>query len=414
MRELDLVYQIDYTVPAQIIGDSMRLRQILINLLNNALKFTHKGEVFVKVSLANEDNKNIELLFEVIDSGIGIPEDKLQNLFLAFSQVDSSTTREYGGTGLGLAISQRLIKLMGGDIYVSSTVGEGSTFSFTIKSKLGNKSHRQHVSFNTSENEGKKVLVIDDNVTNLTILKSQLEMWKLTPVLASSGKEALEIIATGVEFQLIITDMKMPEMDGAELAEAMRKKIPQVPIILLSSVGDETRTKYSHLFNSILTKPVKQQQLFNLIQTELKHQSQPGKQEDKKPSLFPEGFAETYPLDILLVEDNLINQKLLMKVLTKLGYQPELANNGREAVDMLTEKPYQLVLMDVQMPVMDGLEATRYIRKNLKYQPTIVAMTASALSEDRDACIKAGMNDYITKPVNLEILINLLRLIVEK
>ncbi|TRX20462.1 response regulator [Flavobacterium franklandianum] len=413
MRELDLVYQIDYTVPSQIIGDNMRLRQILINLLNNALKFTHKGEVFVKVSLANEDNKNIELLFEVIDSGIGIPEDKLPNLFLAYSQVDSSTTREYGGTGLGLAINQRLIKLMGGEIYVSSTVGEGSTFSFTIKSKLG-KSHRQHVSFNTSENEGKKVLVVDDNITNLTILKSQLEMWKLTPVLASSGKEALEIIATGVEFQLIITDMKMPEMDGAELAEAMRKKIPQVPIILLSSVGDETRTKNSHLFNSILTKPVKQQQLFNLIQTELKHQSQPGKQEDKKPSLFPEGFAETYPLDILLVEDNLINQKLLMKVLTKLGYQPELANNGREAVDMLTEKPYQLVLMDVQMPIMDGLEATRYIRKNLKYQPTIVAMTASALSEDRDACIKAGMNDYITKPVNLEILINVLRLIVEK
>lgn len=411
---LDLVYQIDYTVPVQIIGDGMRLRQILINLLNNALKFTHKGEVFVKVSLANEDNKNIELLFEVRDTGIGIPEEKLPNLFYAFSQVDSSTTRKYGGTGLGLAISQRLIKLMGGDISVSSTMGKGSIFSFTIKSKLGKKSQRRYASFNTSENERKKVLVIDDNMTNLTILKSQLEMWKLTPILASSGKEALKIIDKGVELQLIITDMKMPEMDGAELAKAMRTKIPQVPIILLSSVGDETRTNYSHLFNSILTKPVKQQQLFNLIQTELKHQSQPGKQEDKKQSLLPADFAETYPLDILLVEDNLINQKLAMKVLTKLGYQPELANNGRKALDMLIEKPYQLVLMDVQMPIMDGLQATRYIRKNLEYQPTIIAMTASALSEDRDACLKAGMDDYITKPVDLENLINVLRLFAEK
>ncbi|TDD98033.1 hybrid sensor histidine kinase/response regulator [Flavobacterium cellulosilyticum] len=411
---LDLVYQIDNSVPVQIIGDNMRLRQILINLLNNALKFTPKGEVFIKVSLANEDTNNIELLFEVKDTGIGIPEEKLPNLFLAFSQIDSSTTRKYGGTGLGLAISQRLIKLMGGDITVSSTMGEGSTFSFTIKSKPGNKSQRQYVNFNTSKNEGKKVLVVDDNTTNLNILKSQLEMWNLTPVLASSGKEALEIIDNGGKFQLIITDMNMPKMDGAELAEAMRTKIPQVPIILLSSIGDETRTKHSHLFNSILTKPIKQQQLFNLIQTELKHQSLLCKQEEKKQPLFSEDFAETYPLDILLVEDNLINQKLAMRVLTKLGYQPKLANNGREAVDILVEKPYQLVLMDVQMPIMDGLEATRHIRKNLKYQPNIVAMTASTLSEDRDACIKAGMNDYITKPVNLETLIKTLRLIAEK
>lgn len=411
---LELVYQIDYTIPVQIIGDGMRLRQILINLLNNALKFTHKGEVFVKVSLENEDKKNLELLFEVRDTGIGIPEEKFPNLFYAFSQVDSSTTRKYGGTGLGLAISQRLIKLMGGDISVSSTLGKGSVFRFTIKSKLGKKYQRQYAIFDTSENERKKVLVIDDNMTNLTILKSQLEMWKLTPILSSSGKEALKIIDKGVELELIITDMKMPEMDGAELAKVIRTKIPLVPIILLSSVGDETRTNYSHLFNSILTKPVKQQQLFNLIQTELKHQSQPGKQEDKKPSLFSDGFAETYPLDILLVEDNLINQKLAMKVLTKLGYQPELANNGKEAVDMLIEKQYHLVLMDVQMPVMDGLEATRYIRENIEYQPTIVAMTASALSEDRDACIKAGMNDYITKPVNLETLINILQLFAEK
>ncbi len=411
---LDLVYQIDHLVPAQIINDSMRLRQILINLVSNALKFTHKGEVFVKVSVAKADKENIELRFDVNDTGMGIPKEKLPRLFQAFSQVDSSTTRKYGGTGLGLVISQRLIKLMGGNIIVNSIVGKGSTFSFTITSKFGKDSKRQYANFNINGNEGKKVLVIDDNVTNLSILKSQLELWKLTPVLASSGKQALEIISTGTQFQLIITDMQMPEMDGIELAKAIKEKIPYIPIILLSSIGDETRSKYPHLFNSVLTKPVKQQLLFNLVQTELKHQLQNDKQLEKKQPLLSETFALQYPLDILLVEDNLINQKLAMRILTKLGYKPALANNGREAVDMLEQKAYHVVLMDIQMPEMDGLEATRYIRKNHVYQPAIIAMTANALTEDRDACMKAGMNDYITKPINLELFIDVLRLIVKK
>ncbi len=403
-QSLDLIYQIDNKAPSQIIGDSLRLRQVLINLVGNALKFTHQGEVFVKVSVLNVDSDDIELQFDVKDSGIGIPEDKLPRLFQAFSQVDSSTTRKYGGTGLGLAICERLVRLMGGDIRVESTKGLGSVFSFTIQTRPGNQALKHYVTLNAAENEGKKVLVVDDNKTNLSILKSQLELWKLDVTLAESGARALEILNCGVDFQLIISDMQMPEMDGVQLAEAIKKKAPDVPIILLSSIGDESRSKYPHLFNSVLTKPVKQQPLFKLVQAELKQQKQPQKQEEKKAVALSDDFAESFPLNILLVEDNIINQKLAMRILTKLGYEPGLANNGQEAVDMLLDRSYDVVLMDMLMPVMDGLEATRYIRQNHKHQPMIIAMTANAMTEDREACISAGMNDYITKPINVEIL----------
>ncbi|MGV3509192.1 MAG: response regulator [Sphingobacteriaceae bacterium] len=414
--EIDLVYQIDHKIPVQIIGDSLRLRQILINLISNALKFTHKGEVFVKVNLTKTTTDAIELTFSVQDTGIGIPEEKLSRLFKAFSQVDSSTTRKYGGTGLGLVISERLIELMGGSIGVESKVGEGTTFSFNIVTKPGMIAEKQYAHLNTVENEGKRILVIDDNRTNLKILKSQLELWKLVPVLASSGEQALKLISTEAEFQLIITDMQMPAMDGVELAKELKKKVPHVPIILLSSVGDETKSKYPHLFNSVLTKPVKQTQLFNLVQRELKNTNHTPKidSEPVKPSLLSEGFAKLYPLDILLVEDNLINQKLAMRVLSKLGYDPALANNGKEALDMLEERPYQVVLMDILMPQMDGLEATRSIRKNNQHQPIIIAMTANALPEDRGECLKAGMNEYITKPIDLQVLLKILQASAEK
>lgn len=411
---LDLVYQIENDVPTQIIGDNMRLRQILINLVSNALKFTHKGEVFVNISLSKAIKGDIELLFTVRDSGIGISPEKLSRLFQAFSQGDSSTTRKYGGTGLGLVISQRLIRLMGGDITVESELKKGSTFKFTLKTKPGSENIRKYASFNTSANDGKKVLVIDDNITNLAIIKTQLEMWKLSPTLASSGKQALDILATETRFHLIITDMQMPEMDGVGFAKIVKAKLPEVPIILLSSVGDETKARYPHLFDSVLTKPVKQQQLFDLVQLELKTIANTVKPEESKQTILSENFAENNPLNILLVEDNLINQKLAMRVLTKLGYKPELANHGREALDMLEKKNYELILMDVLMPEMDGLEATNYIRKNHEYQPAIIAMTANALPEDRDACLKAGMDDYITKPINLEILVSVLKSFADK
>ncbi|MDB5013812.1 MAG: hypothetical protein JWQ25_2014, partial [Daejeonella sp.] len=255
---LDLVYQIDHRIPIMIVGDSFRLRQILINLVNNALKFTHQGEVFVKVNMDKATANELELSFDVKDTGIGIPEDKLTRLFKAFSQVDSSTTRKYGGTGLGLAISERLVKLMQGEIWVNSVVGEGATFSFSIKSKVGKNDQRQYASFSSFGNEGKKILIIDDNQTNLTILKTQLELWKLSVVEAASGKIALDIFKQDPDFSLVITDMQMPDMDGIMLTKSLKEIKSNIPVILLSSVGDESRTKFPELFVSLLTKPVKQ------------------------------------------------------------------------------------------------------------------------------------------------------------
>ena len=408
---LDLVYQIDHRIPIMIVGDSFRLRQILINLVNNALKFTHQGEVFVKVNMVNATKDSLELSFDIKDTGIGIPEDKLTRLFKAFSQVDSSTTRKYGGTGLGLAISERLVKLMQGEIWVNSVVGEGATFSFSIKSRVGKNDQRQYASFSSLGNEGKKILIVDDNQTNLTILKTQLELWKLNVVEAASGEIALDIFKTDQDFSLIITDMQMPDMDGIMLTKRLKEIKPTVPVILLSSVGDESRSKFPELFASLLTKPVKQTQLYKIIQLQLKEKDKEVVQvvEEKSTTVLNENFAETSPLQILLAEDNLINQKLAIRILNKLGYDPDLANNGREAIDRLAAKNYDLILMDILMPEMDGLEATRTIRINSAHQPQIVAMTANAMPEDREACLSAGMDDYITKPIKFEILMEVLK-----
>jgi len=259
---LDLVYEIDYNVPAQIIGDSLRLRQILVNLVSNAIKFTEQGEIFVGVHLNKiKDDGHVELQFEVRDTGIGIPADKMERLFKAFSQVDSSTSRKYGGTGLGLIICEKLIGLMGGQINVTSEEAVGTTFTFTMQSAASSLSLRTYVTNHIAGIEGKEVLVVDDNLTNRCILKNQLEIWKLVPTLACSGAEALEILAKGTRFDLVLTDMQMPDMDGCELAQNMQRLYPELPIILLSSVGDERNKQYAGLFKSILTKPIKQEML---------------------------------------------------------------------------------------------------------------------------------------------------------
>ena len=410
-KGLDLVYQIDHRLPNIIIGDPHRLRQILINLVNNALKFTERGEVFVKVSEQQRVEGDLDIQFEIIDTGIGIPEDKLSRLFKAFSQVDSSTTRKYGGTGLGLVISERLVALMGGQIGVRSKQGEGTVFYFNIRSRVSGKSQTQYVHFDIASNEGKRVLLVDDNQTNLTILKKQLELWKLVAVEALSGKQALEILSRDNKIELVLTDMQMPEMNGVMLAEEIKKLWPYLPVILLSSVGDESRSKYPHLFAAVLTKPVKQKQLLRLLFSELKGNSREESQQnsgEKTPSLEL-NFAEKYPLTILLAEDNLINQKLAIRILTKLGYDPDIAVNGKEAVWKHNQKGYELILMDMQMPEMDGLEATRSIRRESVVQPRIVAMTANVMQEDRDMCMEAGMNGYISKPFKLETLMDTLR-----
>ncbi|WP_229310917.1 hybrid sensor histidine kinase/response regulator [Larkinella soli] len=401
---IDLVYKIDHQVPNNIIGDSLRLRQILINLVGNAIKFTSEGEVYVEIALGSRPtDQDLELVFRVRDTGIGIPQDKLQRLFKAFSQVDSSMTRKYGGTGLGLVISDRLVSLMGGSISVESQEGVGTTFTFSIQCQVSQEARRQYVLFNTAGNEGKRVLIVDDNQTNLTILKSQLEQWKLVPITASSGDEALRLLVSESPLHLVITDMHMPQMNGVQLAKVIREEAPHLPIMLLSSVGEESRKNYPDLFSAILTKPVKQQQLFDLVQKQLK---QPGDTKVNAPKpvqhLLSEDFAVENPLKILVAEDYPANQKLILNVLSKLGYQPHLAQNGQEVLTLMQHQFYQVILMDVQMPEVNGLEATTLIRQQSGVQPVIIAMTANAMKEDQEECLRVGMDDYLSKPILLE------------
>jgi signal transduction histidine kinase/CheY-like chemotaxis protein/ligand-binding sensor domain-containing protein len=411
LQGLDLLYQIDFDLPNQVVGDSLRLKQILINLINNALKFTHKGQVYINVYLSKQfKNHDLEVGFIISDTGIGISAEKIPGLFKAFSQVDSSTTRKYGGTGLGLAISERLVKLMRGKIGVESRYGEGSSFTFTMRTKTGTKLLRPaEEPYNMTGLDGKKVLIVDDNQTNLSILKSQLEQWNLEPLLASSAKQALSILSVEKDIQLVITDMEMPEMDGVGLARSIQNSANPLPIIMLSSIGDETRKKFPRLFRSILTKPAKQHQLYKSIITELRNQTEVQAPDEKNVQLLSDAFSQQFPLSILVAEDNTINQKIIDRILGKLGYQADIAQTGIEVLAMIYKKNYNIILMDVQMPEMDGIEATQSIRKQNHTQPYIIAMTANAMPEDKEICINAGMDDYLAKPMKVNELINALQ-----
>lgn len=413
VKGIDLLYQINSDVPSQIIGDSLRIKQVLINLIGNAIKFTHQGEIFLQVSLVKADQNNIKIGFKVSDTGIGIPADKISRLFQAFSQVDSSTTRKYGGTGLGLAISERLVKLMGGEITVESIFGKGTSFNFTIKSKESKKPSIIPQLNNMGALEGRRVLIVDDNKTNLRILQIQLEEWKLVPVLALSANEALHIIeksrTENKPIELVITDMQMPDMDGIGLAQAINQSQYQIPVIMLSSIGDESKKKYPDLFSAILTKPVKQQLLSQSILNTLSPQTHNAFAEVKTKNVLSELFAEENPIKILVAEDNEINQKLIERILTKLGYQPTIVHNGLQVLEKLRDEFFELILMDIQMPEMDGLEATSRIRNLSIQQPYIAAMTANALPEDRENCMSVGMDNYIVKPFKLDELLVLLK-----
>jgi signal transduction histidine kinase/DNA-binding response OmpR family regulator len=409
---LDLVYQIECKVPSRITGDSTRLRQILINLVGNAIKFTHTGEVFVRVYLMNiyKDGR-VQLGFEVRDTGIGIPEDKLERLFKAFSQVDHSTTRKYGGTGLGLVICEKLIRLMGGYIEVESKPGQGSVFAFAIPTKATSQETGEEAFADLRDIAGKRILVIDDNATNRKILKTQLEHWRLQPVMAVSGNQALELLTGGQQFDLVLTDMHMPEMSGKELAAHIRHRNPHLPIMLLSSIGDDLSREHRDLFNFVLTKPIKQQVLCKYILNTFSNAvNVVTEKEAPAQNILQAEFAAQYPLQILLAEDNPFNQAVATAILNKLGYQFDIVENGEEVLNILKQKKYDLILMDVQMPEMDGLEATRIIRNTVTLQqPVIVAMTANAMQEDKEECLNAGMNDYLSKPVNPEDLVQLLK-----
>lgn len=403
---LDLIYEIEHGVTQQVYGDSTRLKQILMNLIGNAIKFTIKGEIFVGVKILNNVSNNMEIEFEIRDTGIGIPQDKIDTLFEAFTQVDSSTTRKYGGTGLGLAICKKLVELMGGTIWIKSEAEKGTSFFFTIKTQPSTKTIRNFVYANTINLEGKRILIIDDNPTNLKILKKQLELWKFMPVLAESGEEALGILSQQ-QFDMVISDMQMPEMDGAQLAKKIKEVHPQLPIILLSSIGDERNKKYQNLFNHVLSKPVKHHELNNIIISVFKNSTIKLERTAPKHTLTTE-FAKKYPLQILVAEDNPVNQTLIMMVMKKLGFTPHLTSNGIKALEALVSKSYDIILMDVQMPELDGLETTRVIRQQSNHQPVIIAVTANAMQEDKEACTEAGMDDYISKPIELDKLMTIL------
>lgn len=403
---LDLIYEIAPDVPSQIMGDLTRLKQVLINLVGNAIKFTKQGEILVQVYKAGQSGNDMQIGFNVKDTGIGIPEDKMNRLFQAFMQVDSSTTRKYGGTGLGLAISKHLVELMGGRIDVHSIEGAGTTFSFTILTQASSLPLRSYAVINTAELEGKKILVVDDNQTNRRILKAQLELRKFAVTVVNSAAEAL-LTLTNHSFDLVVTDMHMPEMDGADLAKAIKRKHKELPIILLSSVGDDRSKQYKEFFYAMLAKPVKHQELYKVVIEALKKEGRVHLGEQRK-QLLTQDFARNYPMQILIAEDNQINQVMLTTILKKLGYQPALAANGKLAIEAHKKNPYDLILMDVQMPEMDGLEASNLIRHADFKQPVIIAVTANAMQEDRDACMRAGMDDYISKPIEVEKLVEIL------
>jgi signal transduction histidine kinase/ligand-binding sensor domain-containing protein/DNA-binding response OmpR family regulator len=403
-KNIDLLYDIDPRLPEYLVGDSMRLKQILTNLINNALKFTSKGEVYLEVYPYSEPVRGeIGVGFRVKDTGIGIREDNLSNLFKAFSQVDSSVNRKYGGTGLGLVICERLIRLMNGDIGVESTYGHGSLFYFHIITKFTDRKTEKPIGpVAFRELGGKVVLVTDDNDTNLRILKGYLNQWKLMPVMAASAGEAREILRNDKRIELVIVDMDMPEEDGLSLARSIREEGMPYPIILLSAAGEGVKTKHTGLLSDIITKPVKKSMLLRSIYAALKSEAPVQAEAGQESKTLQENFSSRYPLEILVAEDNVVNQKFIDYVLKKLGYSITIAENGNDVLQKLTASSYDVILMDVQMPEMDGLEATRNIRERYVASPYIVALTANAMNEDRQLCLNIGMDDYMAKPMKLE------------
>ena len=414
-HHLDLAYIVEEDVPQVIYGDVTRVRQILLNLLSNAVKFTESGEVVVNVSRDRETEamglKNY-LHFTVRDTGIGIPKDRMDRLFTSFSQLDPSTTRKYGGTGLGLAISKRLVNIMGGEIWAESEKigGKGATFHFTIAGVPAYLEPLVPAPEALRLLQNKRLLLVDDNDTNRRIFKLQTEKWGLSVVDTADPQDGLAKIQRGETYDLVVVDMFMPEMDGAMLAREIRSLRPDVPIVLFSSLGQREIGLDTELFNAYLAKPLKQSLLFDTLVALF--DSSPGRIPAQTTSVkptFDAHLANQRPLRILLAEDNVVNQKLALRLLEQMGYRADMASNGIEAIESLERQIYDVILMDVQMPEMDGLEATRHIRKLTNTpQPHIIAMTANAMEGDREVCLSSGMDDYISKPIRVDELIEAL------
>ena len=413
-KQLNLAYMMDDEVPAVIASDVTRLRQILVNLLSNATKFTLSGEVLIKVEAERVPESNrYRLRFSVVDTGIGISADEIDELFKPFNQLDVSTTRKFGGTGLGLAISRRLVEIMGGQIWAESEPGEGSTFHFDILAEAGGKDlAHSFLQEHAIELTGRKVLIVDDNVTNRRILVKQSLLWGMLPSATASGIEAMDLVRHGDRFDIAILDMSMPEMDGLELAKQIRRyrSAESLPLIMLTSLSqrldgdmmDEIK------FSAFLNKPIKAVQLFDTLKVALGVEINDDR--PLAPISFDTTLARSNPLRILIAEDNAINQKVVQRLLQKFGYRSDIVSNGLEALDALKRRGYDLILMDLHMPEMDGLQAASEIQQMFAAGrgPRIVAMTANVLKRDRDACHEAGMQDFLAKPINLDHLYRIL------
>ncbi len=403
-KGLDLGYLVGQDVPAAIYGDATRLRQVLVNLLSNGVKFTEHGEVVVQVDGKAVGPGEYELHFAVRDTGIGIPPERMDRLFRSFSQVDASTTRRYGGTGLGLAISKRLCELMGGRMWVESAVDQGSTFHFLIRGPKGPAIERQYRRREQPNLRGKRVLIVDDNATNRRILELETASWGMEPRLTGQPQEGLGWVRRGDAFDVAILDMQMPDMDGVTLARELQAlRGPGLHLVMLTSLGQPEVQVEGVEFAAFLTKPIKPSQLYNvLVEVLAGEQEEPTKQR-AAVSAFDGEMGQRLPLRILLAEDNAINQKLALRLLERMGYRADVAGNGMETLEALRRQRYDVVLMDVQMPEMDGLETTRHIRSEwaVQDQPRIIAMTANAMQEDREQCLAAGMDDYLSKPIRI-------------
>jgi signal transduction histidine kinase/HPt (histidine-containing phosphotransfer) domain-containing protein len=413
-KNLDFAHQIDDGIPATVEGDSLRLRQVLANLLSNAIKFTEHGDILVQVQLLStklDEAQNRSLMclhFSVRDTGVGIQPDWLARLFKPFAQAEVSTARRYGGTGLGLAISKRLVELMGGKMWAESVPGEGSTFHFTINVHAEPQPEPFALAKPQPRLADLRLLIVDDNTTVRRVLAEQVTKWGMVPYCAESPQQALDWLRKGEQYDLAVLDLHMPHMDGIALAAEIHK-LPgaeMMPLVLLMPLGPHadapggTRIVFAHT----VAKPVKPAQLCEMLVRALLNPKIAAPQE--APVKPDQPLAGRLPLQILLCDDNAINQKVAARILQQLGYQPDLAANGREALDALDRKPYNLIFMDVMMPEMDGLEATRAIRErqkagaaNYPSSIVIVAMTAQAMDGDREKCLAAGMDDYLAKPI---------------
>jgi PAS domain S-box-containing protein len=422
-KGLELAYLIDHQTPSRLIGDVTRVRQILLNLLSNALKFTEQGEVVVEVQAASKEaevRSNAApalaagpcflIHFSVQDTGIGIAPDRLNRLFQPYGQADASITRQYGGTGLGLAISKRLSELMGGAMWVASQPGQGSTFHFTIRAQAAPAEERAYLRPSQPQLCGKRVLIVDDNDTNRRILAVQTAAWGMTARETASPFEALELIRQGEVFDAAFLDVRMPDMDGITLAAEIFKIQTQLPLVMITSPGQKEIDTKNIPVAAFLSKPIKMSQLYDALAQIFAGQAAARAPRETRAHIDAR-MAQDLPLRILLAEDNAVNQKLALQILAKMGYRADLAANGLEVLEALERQAYDVILMDVQMPEMDGLETTRTICKRWlpAERPRIIAMTANVMQGDREMCLTAGMDDYIGKPIRIEELVKALR-----